>query len=90
MFGFTDYRHNNAWIGLTLGICCVALAIGMFSLHRLSIQISIFVASLLLVFDVVLFLMTTHYTLILIGFLCSIYLKYTTDYLIDSSQTPSK
>ena len=44
-FGFTDYRHHQAWLGLPLGLLNIALAIGIFLLNRTILRISIFLVA---------------------------------------------
>jgi hypothetical protein len=40
-FGFTDYRHHLAYIGLPLGIAMGALSVGMILLKRWAVVISV-------------------------------------------------
>lgn len=45
-FGFTDYRHHLAYIGLPLGIAMGILSIGMILLKRWAVVISVALTSL--------------------------------------------
>jgi hypothetical protein len=57
-FGFTDYRHHLAYIGLPLGIAMGALSVGMILLKRWAVVISVALTILSTVASIAIFFLS--------------------------------
>jgi hypothetical protein len=81
IFGFTDYRSQQSFIGILIGLLMLFLAIGMIKLNQLTISISVILTFFIIFFISIILIHNFNIHLFGIFTLGLTYIYFSLDYL---------